>query len=511
MHEALGLHALAGIVKAGGHECDLLIETEERDFDQKIYDLKPDLLAFSFMTRQQEWAINTIDRIRDELKIPVLVGGTHPTMYPETLDHCKADYLCVGEGEFPTLELLDRMGSGGRTDNIPNIHAKVKGVHVKNEIRTLMNDWDNIAFPDREVYSRYPFLQEVPLKRFITSFGCAYKCSFCYINNYREVYEGKGKFFRRKSIPRVIAEMKQVIAHYPLKRIHYVDDIFSLDKQWVTEYLPIYKKEIGLPWSANIWIAHMSRDMTRLFKENGCVGLTFGVESGNEKTRLELIDKYLPNETYIKNCKHLTDYGIPFHTGNIIGLPGEGLERAYETARFNRMIGATSTRAGLFWPFPGTKLTEYAMEHGMLTSDYSVEYFNKGIYPKVKHEQVEELTTLAHMFHLVAKWSWFEKFSRILLKWPNSFLVRMISTLVDQSFWFSEAKFFGMLNWSGVKFYLRVRRSFVALRQYGSDPGVKNSSQPRRFEDDAQAQRPFWNMSQKDLDRVYEKSHDGIT
>ncbi len=512
MYEALGVHAIAGFVKAAGHECDLLVASDEEHFDQKIADLKPDLIAFSCMTRQQEWVISTTNRLRERLDIPILLGGTHPTMYPETLGHCAADYLCVGEGEFPVLDLLNRMAEGGRTDNIPNIHAKVGGKLIKNEIRPLMTDWDDLAFPDREVYGRYPFLQELPLKRFITAFGCAYKCSFCYINNYREVYAGKGKFFRRKSVSRVINEMKRVRERYPLKRIHYVDDLFSLNKEWLNEFLPVYTQEIGLPWSANVWIAHMNEDMVRLFKENGCVGVTFGVESGDEKTRIELIDKHLPNDIFIKNCKYLTDYGIPFHTGNIIGLPGEGVEKAYETARFNRQIGATSTRAGLFWPFPGTKLTEYAVDHGMLSADYSVEYFNKGIYPKVKHEQVDELTVLANIFQLVAKWGWFERVSRVLLKWPKSFIVQTIAKLVDQSYWYHEAKFFGVLNWSGIKYYWHIHRSLAGMRRFGTNPEYhKDGSASERIENDAQGQRPSWNISKEDMDRVYEKTRDGIT
>lgn len=505
IYEALGIHALAGIVKASGHECDLLIESEELHFIDKIKEAKPDLLAFSFMTRQQEWAINTINRIKKKIPdVPILIGGTHPTMYPETLGHCEADFLCVGEGEGPTVDLLNRLNDGGRTDNIPNIHAKKNGELVKNEIRQLMTNWDDLPLPDRTVYKRYPFLQEIPLKRFITSFGCAFKCSFCYINNYREAYKGKGKFFRRKSIPRVIKEMKFVQDNYPLKRLHYVDDIFSLDREWVEEFLPVYHKEIGVPWSANIWIAHMNEDMVRLFKENGCVGLTFGVESGNEQTRRNLIDKNLADETYIKHCGYLKKYKIPFHTGNIIGLPGEGLEKAFETARFNRKIGTTSSRASLFWPFPGTKLTEYAVDHGMLASDYSIEYFNKGIYPIVKHEDADRLLLLNHMFQLVSKFAWFEKVARWLLKWPNNIFVKTFSQLADKWFWYAEVRFFGLLNFSGVKYYWHIRQSLKSMRRHAADP---------RFQDDAAAHRPFWNMSLKDIKRVYKKdtSRDGIT
>ena len=510
MYEALAVHFISGAVKAAGHSCEVVIESNERNVYRTIAEMKPDLIAFSIMTRQQEWAIVKIKELKKCFDVPVLIGGTHPTMYPETLGHCEADYLCIGEGELPAVELLNRLEDGGRTDNIPNIHAKKDGQIVKNEIRPLMTDWDPMPLPDRTAYGRYPFLGKLPLKRFITSFGCAYKCSFCYINNFREIYSGKGKFYRRKSIARAIQEIKATQKDYPLQRIHFVDDIFSLDRKWVEQFLPVFKKEIHVPFTANIWIAHMDESMVQLFKESGCAGLTFGVESGNEETRVKLIEKNLPDEVYIKHCGYLKKYKIPFHTGNIIGLPGEGIERAYETARFNRLIGASSTRSGLLWPFPGTKLTQYAIEHGMLEADYSTdyinsaEYINRGIYPTVKHQEADQLVVMASLFQAVSKWRWFEALSRVMLKRPKNVVVRSIAKLVDMCFWFSEAKFFGLLNWGGFQYYLHLRKSLVNMRSHLERPRVK---------EDVEGQRPFWSMSQADIARVYRpaKTRDGVT
>lgn len=521
LYEALGVHSIAGAIKAAGHECDVLIESEEDDLQQAITELRPDMIAFSIMTRQQEWAIFRLNRIKQVFPdIRIIIGGTHPTMYPETLQHCQADYLCVGEGELPIAELLTRISRGERTDDIPNIHAKVDGKIVTNELRPLLQSWDDVPFPDRDAYRRYPFLAKLPLKRFITSFGCAYKCSFCYINNFRETYKGKGKFYRRKSIDRILEEMRQTRDRSPMERIHYVDDLFSFDKRWLKEFLPRYKKEIGVPWSANVWIDHMDLEMVTMFRDNGCVGVTFGVESGNEDTRKNLLDKPLPNAIYEKHCKYLRDAGIFFHTGNIIGLPGEGLDRAYETARFNRKIGTTSSRAGLFWPFPGTHLADYAKEIGVLSMDYSpdainaAEFINKGYYARVEHKQADELIVMASLFQAVAKWAWFDWLSQYLLKRPKNPIVKAIALLIEQSFWYSEAKFFGMLNWKGVMYYRHVRKSLRNIRTHEERPKLEDileSSQ--RLSQDADAQRPFYAMGEKDIERVYKSgtNRDGLT
>ena len=512
LYEALAVHVVSAVLKSAGHSCDVLIESEEKNILQRISDIKPDVIAFSIMTRQQEWAIVKIQQLKKYFNVPILIGGTHPTMYPETLKHSGADYLCVGEGEQAVVDLLNRLQLKERTDNIPNIHANIDGKFIENPIRPLLQteDWGKLPLPDRSVYERYPFISQLPLKRFITSFGCAYKCSFCYINNFRETYKGKGKFFRRKSIERVIREIQDVQAKYPLKRIHFVDDIFSQDHHWVEKFLPIYSKEISIPWSANIWISHMNEHMVSLFKESGCVGLTFGVESGNEESRLRLIDKNIPNEIYIKHCGYLKKHKILFHTGNIIGLPGEGIDKAYETAQFNRKIGTTSTRAGLFWPFPGTQLTAYAVDHGMLSSEFSgeyinsVEYINRGIYPRVNHKDADELIIMASLFQLVSKWKWFEKFSRLLLKYPKNYFVKLIAQWVEQVFWYHEARFFGLINWDGVKYYYHLRRSLKNIRSH---------DEQARPKEDFEAHRPFWHISKKDIFRTYKtaQDRDGLT
>ena len=522
LYEALGIHAIAGAVKSAGHTCDVVIESEEKDLRQAILNSQPSMIAFSIMTRQQEWAIFRLNRIKAVFpEIPIIIGGTHPTMYPETLKHCEADYLCVGEGELPIVELLTALSNGERTDNIPNIHAKINGEIFCNDVRPLLQTWDTLAFPDRTTYKRYPFLADLPLTRFITSFGCAYKCSLCYIHNFREAYKGKGKFYRRKSVTRVLEEMRQTRTVGRMERVHFVDDLFSFDKRWLKEFLPRYKAEIGIPWSANVWIDHMDKEMVDLFSNNCCVGVTFGVESGNEETRNNLLDKPLLNATYIKHCQYLYEANIHFHTGNIIGLPGEGLDKAYETARFNRKIKTTSSRAALFWPFPGTNLADYAKDIGVLSSDYSpdamnsAELINQGHYARVEHKQAEELIVMASLFQAVAKWGWFDWLSQYFLKRPKNPIVKTIALLVEQSFWYSEAKFFGMLNWKGVMYYFHVRKSLRNIRSHDKRPHLDDILMERsdRLEEDTRGQRSFWGMGRKDLERVYKSgtSRDGIT
>jgi len=48
--------------------------------------------------------------------------------------------------------------------------------------------------------------------------------------------------------------------------------------------------------------------------------------------------------------------GIEFQTTNMMGLPGERLEDAVKTIKFNVEIGADVAWTSLYQPYPGTEL-----------------------------------------------------------------------------------------------------------------------------------------------------------
>jgi len=50
-------------------------------------------------------------------------------------------------------------------------------------------------------------------------------------------FEGNGKVVRRHSVEYVIAELKSIMAKYPVKSIHFSDDIFNLNKAWIGQPL----------------------------------------------------------------------------------------------------------------------------------------------------------------------------------------------------------------------------------------------------------------------------------
>lgn len=70
-----------------------------------------DLIGISLMTDDLQNAILITTALRVHTRTPILWGGIHPTIEPEScLQH--ADMVCIGEGEETMVELVRKMRCG---------------------------------------------------------------------------------------------------------------------------------------------------------------------------------------------------------------------------------------------------------------------------------------------------------------------------------------------------------------------------------------------------------------
>ena len=98
VNENIGVMSIAGMLKAHGHDVDLIIVDEHRsNYLQLIDDINPDLIGFSFMTGNRKWAYETARQIKQATNKPIIFGGVHPTLFPEDIDFTHIDFLCIGE------------------------------------------------------------------------------------------------------------------------------------------------------------------------------------------------------------------------------------------------------------------------------------------------------------------------------------------------------------------------------------------------------------------------------
>ncbi|MGC9334724.1 MAG: B12-binding domain-containing radical SAM protein, partial [Anaerolineae bacterium] len=142
-NEPHGILLISSLLKQEGHQVSLVVATEE-DPVEAAGRLQPDVLGYTVYTGPHTWYLELNERIRSQLPgVFSVFGGPHPTFFPELIDREGVDGLCIGEGEYAMLDLmnaLERDGEGVHLTDlaIPNWWFRVNGEVVRNPLRPLL-------------------------------------------------------------------------------------------------------------------------------------------------------------------------------------------------------------------------------------------------------------------------------------------------------------------------------------------------------------------------------------
>ena len=94
--------------------------------------------------------------------------------------------------------------------------------------------------------------------------------------------------------------------------------------------------------------------------------INFGLESGNDRIRKEILNRYYSNADIIRVINQAKENGLRTLTYNLIGLPGETLTKFKDTIACNRACLPDAIKLHVFFPYPGTKLYHLCKNKGML-------------------------------------------------------------------------------------------------------------------------------------------------
>ena len=402
--ELHGPQSIAAVAAGRGHTVGLIIPSFERKPWPAIRDFQPQVVGFSLATVERSEALAWAAAVKRRTGALVVLGGVDPTFRPELVDHPAVDLVGRGEGEFAMAELLDALDRGEDYTRIAGLWAKQDGLRIENPVRPLIEDLDQLPFPDKALYlERYPHFREYPIKFFLAGRGCPYGCSYCANHGLRELYPNRSRYVRFKSPGYFLAEMRRALERYPARTIGFNDDLFTYDEAWMAEFLAGYRREIGLPFFCAGRVDTMTETKARLLKENGCYSLWYGLESANEETRRQVLNRKMSNEVIRRGTALLKAQGLQTQSYNMLNLPGEGLEDGLATLRFNRELDNDFVVASLFQPFPGTELSRELLAAGRVRNleDYaSRERLSYFAFSPLEQPEQRELSNLQKLFLL---------------------------------------------------------------------------------------------------------------
>lgn len=379
----LGLGYLASFYERNKQNSDFEIEiqthklwTPAKSIAKRLQGAE--LVGITCLTPTYNKALALCKEIKQRSQTPILLGGHHISALPHTLP-THADIAVIGEGEQTFLELLELYERYGfardRLKGIKGIAYHDGGEVRINDRRELIEPMDKIPFPARNLLPMQTFGptgHKVEYKRgtiILTSRGCPYKCVYCSPQN----FWGCPRFF---SAEYVLSEMKEVIEKYKIEVLAIADDLFMANKPRFREIVDLIERERinrQVEFTMDCRTDYINEEVCELLKRMNVTLLSFGFESGCEKT-LSYLKKgtvtVAQNRRAIQLCKK---YGIRCHGNFIIGAPGETREDVLETMNFvrNNFLKDPDWDGWLIsifltTPLPGTELWEYAKSRGLV-------------------------------------------------------------------------------------------------------------------------------------------------
>jgi radical SAM superfamily enzyme YgiQ (UPF0313 family) len=377
------------------------------DFRAAVKDYRPGIIGLSVVEDTYKTGISLLERIRD-LDIPTIAGGVHTVLSPEeVIAEDSVDMVCTGEGENALVNLCERMRRREDYTATRGIWFKKDGRVIKNEGEDL-TDISALPYLDFTIYEKerfYRAMQGVVYRMLPveTSRGCPYACTYCSAARLKEIYRSRGIYYRRKSVERIIDEVKFYKGRYDLNYVYFTSESFlSMSDEEFSRFVSLYK-DIRLPFWCQTRPETIREDRIKMLEDINCERMTVGIECGDESIRRNLLNRHVSNETILKAFDILGRSSIPVSVNNIIGLPDETRDNVFDTIRLNRLIKADAISVFVFTPFRGTRLRQYCVEKGYIPPDvYSGDNRKRSVLTMPTLSQ-DEIRGLLRTFPLYVK------------------------------------------------------------------------------------------------------------
>ncbi|MBU4386534.1 MAG: B12-binding domain-containing radical SAM protein [Actinobacteria bacterium] len=369
-----GISYISSVLRKEGHETRLAVPTRESDevVVEHIREFNPGLICFTSVYSVIDFISELASRVkRRHPDLFLLIGGAHATLRPDECIESAFDAVCLGEGEYPTLELVEQLESGQPPGGIPNLYIRRGAQIERNEPRPFMEDIDGLPFPDREMW--VPWLAN-PLSRpsILAGRGCPFQCTYCCNHALGRVAEGR--YVRLRSPQNIVNEFQEIKRLLPLLVEAYLEiETLGANRKWALELCSALERmnaefDVPIAFGANLRVTP-NTDYEELFSALARSNFRFvniGLESGSERIRRDVLVRNYSNEDIIDAVRTARKHGLEVGIYNLIGIPGETRKDYRETIRLNRVCQPDWFLLSVFFPYPGTRLYDTCLDLGLL-------------------------------------------------------------------------------------------------------------------------------------------------
>ncbi|MFH1202710.1 MAG: radical SAM protein [Candidatus Omnitrophota bacterium] len=329
-----------------------------------LKDEKPKVVGITAMTQNIKGAVQLAKFLKETFgdNFKIVLGGPHVSADPEVINRFPYfDFCITGEADTTFPDLIEKI--------IRN-NESIKGI-FRGE--TPM-DLDALPFPRRDIidyniYKKKGFWANA----IFASRGCPYHCNFCSIPS-------MDKRLRIRS-PRLIAqEIEDAVKVTGIKYIVFSDDALTVKKDFVSNLCEeILRLPFKIKWEAQSRINYIDRTMLRAMRRAGCYKLLFGIESGNEMIRNQVIKKGITDRQIIEVTRLCWQEDIEPDHYLMLGHPTETKKELNDTVNCPLRFKPNIIGVFLTMPLPGAPLFKESIEEGIVEKDV-IDRYIKGEY-----------------------------------------------------------------------------------------------------------------------------------
>jgi radical SAM superfamily enzyme YgiQ (UPF0313 family) len=314
------------------------------------------------------------------------------------------DAIALGEAEETMRELVEK---GGDPEGVAGLWFKREGNVVRNPARAPIHDLGALPYPardlvDMDAYARawYSLTAASPELRgtsVIASRGCPFSCTYCQ-PTLNKLF---GRRTRRRPVPHVIGELRELRERYGLDAFMLEDDTFIAHHDWATEFAQaLYDSGLGYKWGCNVRAdlvvkgPYLLAEMARA----GLVQVNMGIESGSQRILDEIYDKGITVEQVREAATIAKDLGLRIGGYFMLGAPSETRAEIWRTIEYAARLPIDEAAFNITTPLPGTTLWERS-KAWVGTEWQEFDYYRHSVY---KTDQVLS----ARQLDLYKKWAY---------------------------------------------------------------------------------------------------------
>lgn len=354
----------------------------------------------SVMVTQISFALQASRAVKTHnVKIPVVWGGPHPTLYPEqTLTNEHVDIVAINEGMVTALRIAEAIEKKGLLEQVNGIGYKDdnNGIHFTDpapleEIEGhpyfdfSLIDIEKYLEPQHgSVYQReFPgYKSPIRIMPVLTGLGCPYRCQFC-INVILK------RRYRYRSASSIMDEVKRLMTVYGANTFLFLDEDFFINKKRIFELTSLAEKE-NLHFNMRVWCrvdhfkdGYVDHQLLKRLTSIGHLSIAMGGESASPQILKELQKGTTP-EQIIYSLKTIREFGskvFPRYSF-MIGLENESMEQIKETYRFCMEMGRIHPMVDIAGPFlfrlyPGSPIFNRLVEKYRIPVPDSLDAWSK--------------------------------------------------------------------------------------------------------------------------------------